>query len=98
MGSGSKAEEFVKSHQLERRVGAGVEHFVGEKGRVFVSGNATIFLLPLFFIDALSFEAFEEILPRFVAASFFVDALDDALGDGFIDGDFVKRPAGPKAS
>jgi hypothetical protein len=51
-------------------IGAGVEHFVGEEGGVFVGGDAAVFLLPLFFVYAFGFEALEEVFAGLVAASF----------------------------
>ena len=74
------------------RIGAGVKHCVGKEGGVFVGRYAAIFLLPLFRIDAFGFEAAEEMLTRFIATGFFVDAFDNAFGNGFLDGNLVEGP------
>jgi hypothetical protein len=87
-------QELGKGKQNESWVGAGVEEVVREEGGVFVGGNAAVFLEPLFFINAFGAETLEKGLAGFVAASFFIDALDDPFGDGFLDGDDVEGPAG----
>ena len=85
--------EFVKGEEMEVGVGAGIEEFVGKEGGGFVGGDAAIFLVPLFLVNALSPKAFEEGVAGFIGAGFFVDAFDDAFGDGFLDGNFVQGPA-----
>jgi hypothetical protein len=70
---------------------------VGDEGGGFVGGGAAVFLEPLLFINALGTEAFQEIFAGFVATRFFVDALDDALFDGFLDGNGVEGPVGAES-
>jgi len=84
--------ELGKVHEAEGGVFVGGDHFEGDEGGGFVGWDAAVLLEPLFLIDALGFEAAEEIGSGFVAASFGVDALDEALGDGFLDGDGVQAP------
>ena len=83
---------------MEIGVGAAVEEFVGEEGGGFVGGDAAVFLVPLFLVNALGAEAFKEVVAGFGGsgrrpdATLLVDALDEAFGDGFLDGDLVEGP------
>jgi len=62
--------------------------------RGFVGGDAAVFAEPLFFVDAFAADAGEKLFAGFSVAGFFVDSFDDALVDGFGDGDFVEGPLG----
>jgi hypothetical protein len=90
---GEGLHELFEGEEVEFGVGAGVEHFIGEEGGIFVGGDAAVFLVPGFLVGAFAAEALEEMFAGFVGAFLFVDAFDDALGDGFLDGDFVEGPA-----
>ena len=72
-------------HQLDGRIGAGADHFVGEEGGIFVCRLAAILLEPRFLVAAFGTGAVEELLVGFVATGFFVDAFHDAFRDGFLD-------------
>jgi hypothetical protein len=86
-------EQVVEGQEDEAGIFGGVEEVIGKEGGVFIGREAAIFLEPLFFVEAFGAEAGEEGLREFVAARFFVDAVDDAFGDGFLDGNGVEGPA-----
>ena len=85
-------------HEPQGGVGAGVEEIVGEEGGGFVGGDTAVFAKPLFFVDAAAADASEKLIAAFFVAGFFVDALDDAFGDGFDEGDFVEGPLGAEGN
>jgi hypothetical protein len=86
-------DELIGGEEVEVGEFAGGEEFVREEGGGFVGGEAAIFLKPLFFVDAFGADAGEEIGPGFVAARFLVDALNQALVDGFLEWEGVEAPA-----
>src|SRR5262249_8299758 len=86
-------DEFVGGEELEFGEFAGGEEIVGEEGSGFVGGEAAGFLEPLFFVDTLGADGGEELSTGVVAAGFLVDAFDEALVDGLLDGKRVKAPA-----
>ena len=86
-------EKFLEAGEdFEIGVSAGVEHFVGEEGGIFVGGDAAIFLFPLLGVDALGFEAFQEGFTGVVATRSGVDAFNDAFLNGFVDRNAVVAP------
>jgi hypothetical protein len=85
-------DEFIEGFELEVEVLAGVEDFLREESAIGVGGDAAIFQEPLFFVNALGADAGEEGLAGLVSTDMFVDALDEALGDGFLDGDGMEAP------
>ena len=86
--------QLFEGEEAQIGLGTGGEHFVGDESGGFVGRNAAVFLEPLLLIDALGVNASEESFRRFVPASFFIDALDQTLGDGGLDGDGVQGPGG----
>lgn len=79
---------------FEAAWGFGVgDHFVGDEGGLFVCGSAAVFLEPVFLVNAFGAEASEELSGGFVAAGALIDFLDEALGDGIVEGDAMRAPA-----
>jgi hypothetical protein len=65
---------------------------VGDKGGVFISWDAAIFLKPLFVIDAFGAETVEEILAGFGSAGSLGDFLHQAFFHSALKGDGVETP------
>src|ERR1043166_2766839 len=82
--------ELGEGHEAKGWIFAGVNHVMGDEGGGFVGWDAAILLKPLLLVDALGAQATQEVFAGFVAAGFCVDALDNALTDGVMDGNGLK--------